>query len=176
MLRQAFGRKKAVPQGWQVGDPPEAGKGLEQPLPRVSSRPVRHRPGINQVEEVRQAIEDVIATSGYCALAMPERVFINMYFGLSAYVAGPDTAWRIVSPRDWVTAIIGLEQMGETVVVGFIHEVLRYKSQDIRNADGETDHFDGLREIMMRWSKVKFDRADVLQRYLERDYWGSLVR
>ncbi len=176
MFKQAFGRKKAEPSGWQVGDPPELGRGLEQPMPRISSSPVKRRPGLNQVEDVRRAIEHVIATLGYGALAMPERIFINVYYGLSGFVAGPDTGWKIIQPRDWMTVLVGLEDMGETVAVSFVRETLAYKAKDIRNADGEIDHFDGLREIMMRWSKVDFDRAMVLQRYLERDYWGSLVR
>ena len=115
MLRRVFGKKNAAPGGWQIGDPPEMGKGLEQPMPRISSNPVMRRAGTNQVEEVRAAIEHSITSRGYCSLAMPERVFINVYFGLSGFVAGPDTQWRIVSPRDWVTVVTGLEAMGEIV-------------------------------------------------------------
>lgn len=176
MIRKIFGRKAPTTGGWQPGDPPEMGKGLEQPIPRACINPVRRLPGTNQVEEVRAAIESTIRRDGYLALSMPERVFINVYFGMSFFVAGPENGWKSVSPRDWATVVVGLTDMGEHVAAQFVEEMVKYRLKDVRNAEGETDHFEGLRDIMLRWSKVDFDRAKVLQRYLERDYWGTLVR
>jgi hypothetical protein len=184
MIRKIFGKKVTPIKGWQPGDPAENGKGLEQPMPRVCANPVQRVPGTFQVEEVRSAIEATIQRDGYLALTMPERVFINVYYGMSFFVAGPEHGWITTSPRDWVTVVAGLSSMGEPVAAGFVEEMVKFRERNPQNQDHESDQADadaeryheGLIDIMKRWSKVEFDRTQVLQRYLERDYWTLLLR